>query len=49
MMYPILCKVRFESLQLLLRSPNLWVQIGKFGRRVDRRTALRILEDGHCY
>ncbi|KAJ4292618.1 arsenicals resistance [Kalmusia sp. IMI 367209] len=28
MMYPILCKVRFETLHLLLRSRELWVQIG---------------------
>jgi len=28
MMYPILCKVRFESLHLLLASRSLWVQIG---------------------
>lgn len=27
MMYPILCKVRFETLHLLLRSRALWVQI----------------------
>ncbi|KAF1974157.1 arsenical-resistance protein ACR3 [Bimuria novae-zelandiae CBS 107.79] len=28
MMYPILCKVRFESLHLLLKSRELWLQIG---------------------
>lgn len=28
MMYPMLCKVRFESLHLLFRSRELWVQIG---------------------
>lgn len=27
MMYPILCKVRFETLHLLLRSGELWLQI----------------------
>ncbi|KAI9705861.1 MAG: hypothetical protein M1836_005267 [Candelina mexicana] len=27
MMYPILCKVRFETLHLLLRERSLWVQI----------------------
>ncbi|KAI9714593.1 MAG: hypothetical protein M1812_006398 [Candelaria pacifica] len=27
MMYPILCKVRFETLHLLLRQRSLWVQI----------------------
>jgi ACR3 family arsenite transporter len=27
MMYPILCKVRFETLHLLLRSRELWIQI----------------------
>ncbi|KAF2813091.1 arsenical-resistance protein [Mytilinidion resinicola] len=27
MMYPILCKVRFETLHLLLRSRDLWIQI----------------------
>lgn len=27
MMYPILCKVRYESLHLLLRSKALWIQI----------------------
>lgn len=27
MMYPILCKVRFETLHLLLRERTLWVQI----------------------
>lgn len=27
MMYPILCKVRFETLHLLLRSKDLWIQI----------------------
>ncbi|KAG9383193.1 SBF domain containing protein [Pyrenophora tritici-repentis] len=28
MMYPILCKVRYESLHLLLKSRALWIQIG---------------------
>jgi len=28
MMYPILCKVRFETLHLLLRTRTLWIQIG---------------------
>ncbi|KAF2731562.1 arsenical-resistance protein ACR3 [Polyplosphaeria fusca] len=28
MMYPILCKVRFEKLHLLLKSKDLWIQIG---------------------
>lgn len=28
MMYPILCKVRFETLHLLLRERSLWIQIG---------------------
>lgn len=28
MMYPILCKVRYESLHLLLRHRQLWIQIG---------------------
>nr|OQO23873.1 hypothetical protein B0A51_05885 [Rachicladosporium sp. CCFEE 5018] len=28
MMYPILCKVRFETLHLLLKRKELWVQIG---------------------
>jgi arsenite transporter len=28
MMYPILCKVRFETLHLLLRTKALWKQIG---------------------
>ncbi|KAK4555911.1 arsenicals resistance [Recurvomyces mirabilis] len=28
MMYPILCKVRYETLHLLLRTKALWVQIG---------------------
>ncbi|KAF2662632.1 arsenical-resistance protein ACR3, partial [Lophiostoma macrostomum CBS 122681] len=27
MMYPILCKVRFETLHLLLKSRELWIQI----------------------
>lgn len=27
MMYPILCKVRFETLHLLLRSRALWIQL----------------------
>jgi len=27
MMYPILCKVRFETLHLLLRERKLWIQI----------------------
>ncbi|KAL1612615.1 arsenicals resistance [Paraconiothyrium brasiliense] len=28
MMYPILCKVKFESLHLLLKSRDLWIQVG---------------------
>ncbi|KAK0253362.1 hypothetical protein B0A54_06453 [Friedmanniomyces endolithicus] len=28
MMYPILCKVRYETLHLLLRTKKLWIQIG---------------------
>jgi ACR3 family arsenite transporter len=28
MMYPILCKVRFETLHLLLKERDLWVQLG---------------------
>jgi len=28
MMYPILCKVRFETLHLLFRTQELWKQIG---------------------
>ena len=28
MMYPILCKVRFETLHLLARSRNLWIHLG---------------------
>lgn len=28
MMYPILCKVRYETLHLLLRHRELWIQIG---------------------
>lgn len=28
MMYPILCKVRYETLHLILRTRALWVQIG---------------------
>lgn len=28
MMYPILCKVRYETLHLLLKERSLWVQIG---------------------
>jgi len=28
MMYPILCKVRYESLHQLLRTKALWKQIG---------------------
>lgn len=28
MMYPILCKVRYETLHQLLRTRGLWVQIG---------------------
>ncbi|KAH0565102.1 hypothetical protein GP486_001502 [Trichoglossum hirsutum] len=28
MMYPILCKVRFETLHLLVRKRSLWIQIG---------------------
>lgn len=27
MMYPILCKVRYETLHLLLRSKQLWIQL----------------------
>src|SRR5262249_14310477 len=27
MMYPILCKVRFESLHVLLRKRDIWIQI----------------------
>jgi ACR3 family arsenite transporter len=27
MMYPILCKVRYETLHLIVRSRALWVQI----------------------
>lgn len=27
MMYPILCKVRYETLHLLLRSHDLWIQL----------------------
>ncbi|KAF2674181.1 arsenical-resistance protein ACR3 [Microthyrium microscopicum] len=28
MMYPILCKVKYESLHLLLRKKDLWIQVG---------------------
>lgn len=28
MMYPILCKVRYETLHLVLRKKDIWVQIG---------------------
>jgi ACR3 family arsenite transporter len=28
MMYPILCKVRYETLHLLLKNQTLWIQIG---------------------
>lgn len=28
MMYPILCKVRYESLHRSFRQKTLWVQIG---------------------
>lgn len=28
MMYPILCKVRYEKLHLLLRERRLWIQVG---------------------
>jgi arsenite transporter len=28
MMYPILCKVRFETLHLVLKQRGLWIQIG---------------------
>jgi len=28
MMYPILCKVRFETLHLLLQTKELWIQVG---------------------
>ncbi len=27
MMYPILCKVRYETLHMIVRSRALWVQI----------------------
>jgi ACR3 family arsenite transporter len=27
MMYPILCKVRYETLHLLLKHRKLWIQI----------------------
>lgn len=27
MMYPILCKVRYETLHLVLRKKDIWVQI----------------------
>lgn len=28
MMYPILCKVKYETLHLALRSKQLWIQVG---------------------
>ena len=28
MMYPILCKVKFETLHLVFRKKDIWVQIG---------------------
>ena len=28
MMYPILCKVRFEELNLVFKEKNLWKQLG---------------------
>lgn len=28
MMYPILCKVQFETLHLALKSRELWIQVG---------------------
>jgi len=28
MMYPILCKVQYETLHLALREKELWIQIG---------------------
>lgn len=28
MMYPILCKVKFEELHLLFEEKSLWVQMG---------------------
>ena len=28
MMYPILCKIKFESLHLVFRQREIWVQIG---------------------
>lgn len=28
MMYPILCKVRFETLHRTFRAKTLWIQIG---------------------
>lgn len=28
MMYPILCKVRFETLHHSFREKNLWIQVG---------------------
>jgi arsenite transporter len=28
MMYPILCKVRYETLHLVFRERAIWVQIG---------------------
>lgn len=28
MMYPILCKVKFETLHLVFRKREIWIQIG---------------------
>lgn len=28
MMYPILCKVRYETLHVILRQKQLWKQVG---------------------
>jgi len=28
MMYPILCKVKFETLHLVMQKRDIWVQIG---------------------
>jgi ACR3 family arsenite transporter len=28
MMYPVLCKVRYETLHMLLRNRDIWIQIG---------------------
>ena len=28
MMYPILCKVKYETLHLALKSKQLWIQVG---------------------